>query len=85
MKNEHIIWAYAPLQDRSGQVLVIGLTDTGIEFIRAGVGVDKKSLVVTPPGQGFSNVVQVLVFHEKDKATLKRTLEKGGVVVSEVH
>lgn len=82
MKNEHVVWAYAELQDGSGQLVLCGVTDRGIEYMRDTPG---QSLVINPPGNGFANVKQILVFYEKDKATLKATLAKAGVVVSEVH
>jgi hypothetical protein len=85
VKNEHIVWAYAERTDGAGQVLIIGLTDEGIEFVRAGVGGEKKTLLVNPPGKGFANVTQVVVFHEKDKATLKQRFREANVLVSEVH
>jgi hypothetical protein len=85
IKNEHIVWAYADRQDGIGQVLVIGLTDTGLDFLKAGTGTDKKTLVVNPPGTGFRNVTQVVVFHEHDKATLKQRFREAGVPVSEVN
>jgi len=85
MKNEHIIWAYAEREDGSGQVLILGVTDEGMDYLRAGVGKDKKTLVITPPGKGFTNVTQVLMFHEKDKATLKQRFYEANVIVSEVH
>jgi hypothetical protein len=82
MKNEHIVWAYAERDDGNGQVLIVGLTPTGIDYMRKEYG---QSLVINPPGRGFSNVTQVLVFLEKDKASLKATLAKAGVLVSEVN
>lgn len=85
MKNEHIVWAYADRQDGSGQVLIIGITDTGLEFLKAGIGKDKKTLVVDPPGKGFANVTQVVVFNEKDKETLKQRLREANTIVSEVN
>lgn len=85
MKNEHIVWAYADRQDGAGQLLIIGLTDTGLEHLKAGTGQDKKTLLVNPPGKGFVNVTQVVVFHEKDKATLKQRLQQAGATVSEAH
>jgi len=81
IKNEHIVWAYAERQDGAGQVLIIGLTPTGIDYMKATYG---QSLVIDPPGRGFSNVTQVLVFCEENKAALKETLRKAGVIVSEV-
>lgn len=85
MKNEHIVWAYAERTDGAGQVVILGVTDEGLDYLRAGTGADKKTLVVDPPGRGFSNVTQVVVFHEKDKATLKQRLRETGLVVSEVN
>lgn len=85
IKNEHIVYAYAELADGSGHLLVIGLTDKGIEYLNTGEGTDRRTLVVTPPGDKFRNVVQVVVFHEKDKATLKQRFREAGVIVSEVH
>jgi hypothetical protein len=85
IKNEHIVWAYAERTDGTGQVLILGLTDEGMDYLRAGVGTDKKTLVVNPPGKGFTNVTQVVVFHEKDKATLKRRFHEANVLVSEVN
>lgn len=85
IKNEHIVWAYADREDGSGQVLILGLTDTGLQYLKAGVGTEKKTLVVNPPGKGFANVMQVVVFHEKNKATLKQRLREANVIVSEVN
>jgi hypothetical protein len=85
MKNEHLIWAYAEREDGSGQVVIIGLTDEGLDFLRAGQGTDKKTLLVNPPGKGFRNVTQIVFFHEKDKATLKQRLREAGTEVSEVN
>lgn len=85
MKNEHIIWAYADRDDGSGQVLILGITDQGLDFLRAGVGTDKKTLVINPPGKGFADVTQVVVFNEKDKATLKQRLQEANVIISEAH
>lgn len=85
MKNEHIVWAYAERDDGSGQVLILGITDQGLDFLRAGVGKDKKTLVVNPPGKGFANVTQFVIFHEKDKATLKQRFREANVLVSEVN
>lgn len=81
MKNEHIIWAYAPLTDGTGHVVMIGVTDEGIREMRE----NKLTLLANPPGRGFANVAQIVVFHEKDKATLKQRLRESGVPVSEVN
>lgn len=85
MKNEHIIWAYGEREDGAGQVLIIGLTDAGLAFLQAGIGTDKKTLTITPPGKGFANVANVVVFHEKDKTTLKQRFKESGIQVSEVN
>ena len=85
MKNEYIVWAYAERDDGTGQVLILGVTDQGLDLLRAGAGKDKKTLLVNPPGKGFSNVTQVVIFHEKDKATLKQRFQEANVIVSEVN
>ena len=85
MKNEHIVWAYAERADGAGQVLILGLTDQGLDFLRAAIGTDKKTLVVNPPGNGFANITQIVVFNEHDKATLKQRIREAGVLVSEVN
>lgn len=82
IKNEHIVWAYAEREDGAGQVLIIGLTEMGIEYMKKEFG---QSLVINPPGRGFSNVTQVLVFAGASKQELKDLLRKAGVVVSEAH
>lgn len=82
MKNEHIVWAYADKADGSGKVVILGITDAGIEFLREE---PKQTLLANPPGHGFANVTQIVVFHEKDKATLKQRFVEAGVAVSEVH
>ncbi len=85
VKNEHIIWAFGDKEDGTGQVVILGLTDEGIDYLRAGNGTDKKTLLVNPPSKGFANVTQIVLFHEKDKATLKERLRESGLVVSEVN
>lgn len=82
IKNEHIVWAYAELSDGSGQVVICGLTETGIDYMKREHG---QSLVITPPGTGFANVKQILVFMGESKAALKELLRKAGVAVSEVN
>lgn len=84
MKNEHLVWAYGELDNGAGQVVIIGITDDGLSFLRAGSGMEKKTLVVNPPDRGFENVTQIVIFHEKDKATLKQRLREAGVVVTEI-
>ena len=82
IKNEHIIWAYAEREGGKGHVVLVGLTDQGLQYLKNTPG---RTLLVNPPGNGFANVTQIAVFHEKDKATLKRRLAETGVTVSEVN
>ena len=82
MKNEHIVWAYGDLTDGSGQVVICGLTKEGLQYLKDSPG---QTLLITPPGKGFVNVTQIVIFHEKDKATLKQRLRESGVQVSEVN
>lgn len=82
IKNEHLVWAYADRTDAEGQVVIIGLTETGLDYLREN---PSQTLLANPPGKGFANVTQIVVFHEKDKATLKARLRAVGVPVSEVN
>ena len=82
IKNEHIVWAYAEREDGKGQMVICGLTDTGLKYLRNTPG---QTLLVNPPGNGFANVTQIVIFHEKDKATLKQRFREAGVLVSEVN
>jgi hypothetical protein len=82
VKNEHIVWAYGEREDGKGQYVVIGLTEEGLNYLRAQPG---QTLLANPPGRGFANVTQIVVFHEKDKASLKQRFREAGVPVSEVH
>lgn len=82
IKNEHIIWAYAEREDGNGQFVVVGLTEQGLKYLRNTPG---QTLLVNPPGKGFSNVTQIVIFHEKDKATLKQRFRESGIQVSEVN
>ena len=43
------------------------------------------TLTVDPPGTGFTNVTNIVVFHEKSKAALKERLRESGIPVSEVN
>lgn len=82
IKNEHIVWAYADREDGAGQVVMCGLTDQGLAYLKHTPG---QTLVIDPPGNGFANVTQIMVFHEKDKATLKQRFRESGKLVSEVN
>lgn len=82
MKNEHIVWAYAEREDGAGQVVIVGLTDKGIGHMKRAAG---ETLVINPPGKGFSNVTQIVVFAAASKDELKGIIRQAGVVVSEVN
>lgn len=82
IKNEHLVWAYGEREDGKGQCVIIGLTEQGLKYLKNSPG---QTLLVNPPGNGFSNVTQIAVFHEKDKATLKQRLREAGTLVSEVN
>lgn len=82
IKNEHIVWAYGDRKDNKGQVVIVGITEQGLDYLRNDPGM---TLVVDPPGNGFAMVTQIIVFHEKDKATLKERLRQAGTIVSEVN
>lgn len=82
MKNEHIVWAYADREDGSGKVVICGLTEIGIAHLKSAAG---ETLVINPPGNGFANVTQIVVFAAKDKAELKALFNAAGVLVSEAH
>ena len=82
IKNEHIVWAYADRQDGAGKVVILGLTDLGLEYLKSQPG---QTLLANPPGNGFHNVTQIVIFAEKDKATLKERFRQAGVIVSEVN
>jgi hypothetical protein len=82
MKNEHVIWAYAEREDGAGQVVIVGLTDKGVEHLGSRPG---ETLVINPPGRGFANVTQIVVFQAESKQALKDLLRASGVPVSEAH
>ena len=82
IKNEHIVWAYAEREDGKGQVVIVGLTPTGIGHMDSAPG---ESLVINPPGHGFANVTQIIVFTAASKAELKHIIRSACVTVSEVN
>lgn len=82
IKNEHIVWAYGDREDGKGQAVIIGLTAQGLKYLANNPGM---TLTVDPPGTGLSNVTNIVVYHEKDKATLKERMRQSGVPVSEVN
>jgi len=82
IKNEHLVWGYADRADGDGKVVIIGLTEQGLKYLQATPGM---TLLVNPPPSGFAHVTQIVVFHEKNKATLKERFRQTGLVVSEVN
>jgi hypothetical protein len=82
INNEHIVWAYGEREDGQGQAVIIGLTEQGLKYLKESPG---QTLLVNPPASGFAKVTQIVVFHEKDKATLKERFRQSGVPVSEVN
>lgn len=84
IKNEHIVWAYGELDaEKPGDVVVFcGLTEQGLQYLKNSPGM---TLTIDPPGDGFRNIKKIVVFHEKDKATLKERFRESGVMVSEVN
>ena len=82
IKNEHVVWGYADRQDGKGQVVLVGITDVGLRYLQDQPG---QTLLVNPPGAGFTNVTQIVVFAAKDKAELKDLFRKAGRAVSEVN
>jgi hypothetical protein len=81
MKNEHIVFAYASLET-GGQVVIIGLTPIGIDYLKATYG---QTLIVNPPDKSFKDVRQVIVYAAESKEALKELLKKSGVTISEVN
>lgn len=79
IKNEYFIYAYGERGDKPGEyVLILGLTDAGIDdYLRK-----KLTLVLDLPRLYFTHVV---IYNEKDKASLKALLNQMGVPVSEKH
>ena len=82
IKNEHLVWAYLDREDGEGQIVLVGLTEQGLKYLKNTPG---QTLLVNPPAKGFANVTQIAIFHEKDKATLKERLRQAGKVTSEVN
>jgi|KBSSwiStaDraftv2_1062776.scaffolds.fasta_scaffold66317_6 hypothetical protein len=82
VKNEHIVWAFG-LDGEGRQVVMVGLTDTGLSYLRASPGM---TLLIKPPtGVTFADVSHIVVFHEKTKDAIKGLLRQSGMVISEAH
>lgn len=83
IKNEHLVWVYADDPDRPGSKLVfLGLTEMGLQYLKNNPG---QTLLANPPGTGFANVSQIVMFSAKDKAALKDFFRQAGHVISEVN
>lgn len=80
VKNEHIVYAYAPNAKKGGSVLIVGLTPAGCDYLKANPGM---TLVVT--NQRFTELTDVVVFGAESKQAIKDILAKAGTIVSEVH
>ena len=74
IKNEHIVCGYGEREDGKGQVVLVGLTDLGLKYLKDNPG---KTLLIEAPGTGFTSVANIVVYAEKDKATLKETVAQG--------
>ena len=83
IKNEHIVWGYGEVTGEPGKVVVLcGLTEQGLKYLANSPGM---ALTIDPPSGIFAAVKQIIVYAEKDKATLKETLRKSGLLVSEAN
>lgn len=85
MKNEHIIYAYAPILGGSN-LLLVGITDIGWEYLKQESG---NFLQASPPNGEFSNVQQVWIVRGKDKAEIRAMMYAAarnmGVPLTDVH
>ena len=68
MKNEHIVYAYAPLLENKGNLLLVGITDIGWEFLKKEQG---NFLKCEPPSKTFSNIYDVWIVRGKDKQEIR--------------
>lgn len=83
LKNEHIVWAYGELTAEPGKVVVLaGLTDIGLKYLANNHGM---TLTIDPPSGEFRSIKQIILYAEKDKATLKARLAESGLLVSEAN
>ena len=72
MKNEHIVYAYAPILGGSN-LLLVGITDVGWEYLKKENG---NFLKADPPGPEFANIKSVWVVRGKDKQEIRDMLAK---------
>lgn len=83
MKNEHIVYAWAPREDGKGYVLIVGLTPLGCDWLKANPGYTLT--IQHPQKNAFVEVSDVVVFAAESKQAIKDLLAKAGTVVSEVN
>ena len=85
MKNEHIIYAFAPILD-GGNLLLVGITDIGWEYLKGEPG---NFLHANPPNSTFSNVKEVWIVRGESKADvmnmIKTAAKLRGVSISFEH
>ena len=90
MKNEHIVYAYAPLLAGGGCLLLVGLTDVGWAYLQAEGG---NVLSVTPPSdlvdKEVANVKAIWIVRARNKQEIHdmiRTVAKQhGATIVETH
>jgi hypothetical protein len=80
MKNEHIVYAYAPNTKKGGYVLIVGLTPAGCDYLKENPG-----MTLTVTQQRFTEITEIVVFGAASKQAIKDILAKAGNIVSEVH
>lgn len=71
MKNEHIVYAFAPLLE-GGNLLLIGITDVGWEFLKKEYG---NFLHVKSSSGEFRDVKETWVVRGKDKQDIHSMIE----------
>ena len=70
MKNEHIVYAYAPLL-KGGNLLLVGITETGWEYL----GEESGNFLKTTPPSGQFRVDDVWIVRAKDKAEIRQMMQ----------
>jgi len=71
IKNEHIIYAFAPLLE-GDNLLLIGITDIGWEFLKKESG---NFLTVDHPTSAFRNVKRTWIVRGKDKKEIREMIK----------
>jgi hypothetical protein len=80
VKNEYIVYAYAPNAEKGGNVLIVGLTPAGCDYLK-----DNPGMTLTVTQKQFTEITDVVVFAAESKQAIKDILAKAGTIVSEVH